>query len=435
MESLKKSIEVIEDIVNNGNNFHSALKKCFENESKNKSISSSDISALCGCYLRHFIVFNRLIDDNFENIDSSLRITLGLVLSNGLFLKRLSKEDTFNFLKTTVDSLNTKFDLDKFEKIYDSKVNGEPLIDIPYEKDDKNYQNYLISPDFVSQRYNIEPWIYSMWKKQFGTNKALKTAKCLQKTLPTYVLVNSLKNDKLKLLESYKDDLIDTEKSDVLKYDKKEPIRRKNFLITNRSVVINYSLKEILDELDIDIIKPVYFYLGNLNNIFLDLCFKFKNNLHLDCFITPNKDLYNFRSLATRYQVNNINFIECEVTDLISGIYNKCQLFVVLPDSSNFYRLKSEPDYFLHFDQNNLDNYISKQKETLDEAAKYIEDGGHILYAVNTLNRKEGQSVVYEFLSKNKYFTLVKEHQCFPYEKESDMMYYALLVKGNKSND
>ncbi len=435
MKAYYESINILKEIINNHVSFHLALKKSFEDKD-GKELQSSDISALCGCYLRHYIVFNNVLSSKIEQLNDNLRYALGLILANGLFLKRFSKEESFEFLNNFIKENNINFDIAIFEEIYKDKVeNNEPLIISKFEKDSEDYNRYLISTEFISQRFNIPEWIYKMWKSQFGTNKALKTVKCLQKYLPNYLLLNTNKNNKAQLLDTYKNELLDTDYEDIVKYVGKEPIRRKKYLVANKVAKVSLILKEIMDGIDIDVLKSVYFYLGTINNIFLNYAFKYNNNLAMDIFITPNKDLFSFKTIANRYQIKNVNFIECEPSALITGISNKSQLFVVMPESSNLYRLKGEPDYFLVFKQDSLDQLIENERNTLSEASKFVEDGGYLLYAVNTLNKKEGETIIFDFINKNKEFTIEKQRQVFPYENEGEMMFVALLKKGSKIND
>lgn len=420
MESLNAALIVLQDIIANKTSFHSALKKCFDSIDKNK-ISSGDVSALCGCYLRHYIVFNTIFDKYFSNAKDNTKIAMGLCFANALFLKRLNNDDCLKFVTDVAKNDNYELNIDDFKNLLEKKINGEPLINPELNK---------ISYEFISQRYNVNEWICKMWTNQFGKNKAIKIARANTKTAPIYLQVNTLLCDKKTLLESYKDEFIDTPKNDLLIYNKKDSIRRKQYIVTNKAVIISPIIKEILDKIDIDVLKPVYLYSGYANgNVFLNLSFRFLNNLHIDNFITPNKDLFTIAPIVNRYQLKNINTIECTPSGLITAISSKTPLFVVMPDSSNFYRLRNEPDYFLNFDKNSLDDLITKQKETIQECSKYVEDDGLLVYFVTTIDRKEGQLIVLDFLSKNKQFTLLDDRQCFPFEEEGDSIYYAILKK------
>ena len=83
----------------------------------------------------------------------------------------------------------------------------------------------------------------------------------------------------------------------------------------------------------------------------------------------------------------------------------------------------------LHFDPQNLDKYIAKQKEVLKDLSTFVNDGGILIYMVDTLNKKESLSVVSSFLLNNPEFELIDERQIFPFEDEDVALYYAVMKK------
>ena len=88
------------------------------------------------------------------------------------------------------------------------------------------------------------------------------------------------------------------------------------------------------------------------------------------------------------------------------------------------------PDYFLRFDIQKLDELIANQTKALNEASAQVEDGGYLLYLVDTISKKETMGLIGEFLKEHSEFTLVEDKQYFPYKKFGGSYYYAVLKKG-----
>ena len=100
-----------------------------------------------------------------------------------------------------------------------------------------------------------------------------------------------------------------------------------------------------------------------------------------------------------------------------------------MPDNSRLNLLQVLPDYFLRFDIAKLDELIANQIASLKEASHQVEDGGYLIYLVDTISKKENIGVINEFLKDHHEFTLVKDKLYFPYKKYGTSFYFAILKK------
>ena len=105
-----------------------------------------------------------------------------------------------------------------------------------------------------------------------------------------------------------------------------------------------------------------------------------------------------------------------------------------MPDSSRLNLLQVLPDYFLRFDIEKLDELIANQLKALNESANQVEDGGYLLYLVDTISKKENGGVINEFLKQHPEFTLIKDKLYFPYKKFGGSIFYAVLKKESKND-
>lgn len=69
------------------------------------------------------------------------------------------------------------------------------------------------------------------------------------------------------------------------------------------------------------------------------------------------------------------------------------------------------------------------QRQILAASAQYVRDGGVLVYATCTLNRKENEEAVHTFLQNASGFRLEEERTWFPYEEAHEGFYAAKLIK------
>ena len=77
-----------------------------------------------------------------------------------------------------------------------------------------------------------------------------------------------------------------------------------------------------------------------------------------------------------------------------------------------------------------LDEYLKEEKTALYEGANFVEDGGSLVYCINTVNQKEGRLMIEAFLNDHPEFSLTEEKQKFGFGDGDACFYYAILVKG-----
>jgi 16S rRNA C967 or C1407 C5-methylase (RsmB/RsmF family) len=129
------------------------------------------------------------------------------------------------------------------------------------------------------------------------------------------------------------------------------------------------------------------------------------------------------------FQLSNISLYESEPKGLITFLSKKQDVVFVVPQCSKFDLIRSLPDFFIHFKQEDLDRLIISQKEALFESCQFVEDRGLLFYGVNTMNQKEGKLLIEEFLQYHPQFKLIQEFQYFPFDKFNTALYVAAMRK------
>ena len=97
--------------------------------------------------------------------------------------------------------------------------------------------------------------------------------------------------------------------------------------------------------------------------------------------------------------------------------------------------LRSEPDYFLHFESGHMDESLQTQITTLEECSKFVDNGGRLIYAIPTISKKEGPYLISNFIKNHPEFKLLVERQIFPFEGFESSLYFAIITKEESKLD
>lgn len=69
------------------------------------------------------------------------------------------------------------------------------------------------------------------------------------------------------------------------------------------------------------------------------------------------------------------------------------------------------------------------QKAIIDSASKYLTIGGIMVYSTCSINKKENEDTVNEFLMNNKGYSLIHEETCLPFGDEKEGFYMAKIIR------
>lgn len=382
--------------------------------------TKSNVTALVGCELRHHFIFDNLINRFIgENVEFEKTIYLRFYLSNHLFLRRFADSEILELAKKDMDSK----EVDELISFVDSTNEIIP------EELDKS------SPEFLSLRYNTPAWVIRMWQKQYGKGVVFKVLKVNYRRTVASIRVNEKEIDIDSFISKHPD-ISRAPIDNMVIYSERGNAKSLEEFKNNKIFFMKMATKDVIDSLNLDPIQRVAIYSETPNNIYLELMTKFGNNYPLDLVINHTASLYETRRVAKENGYQRLYIYESAYSGLVTCLSKKVNTFICLPKSSMLDLLRSTPDYFLRIKQEQLDQIISDEFSCLEECAKYIEDDGELVYMIPTLSRKESGSLIANFLVKHPEFSLIKEHQYFPFESFDSCMYYARLKKmGDTNND
>lgn len=405
--------DILQKIIFENVPFSLALKQAF----KNDSVAKEDrpiVSALVGCALRHYLVMERLIKDAYPDIESDGFIALLVAFSNALFIKKLNQDEC--------NELAASFLKEEYIKVSDfiaPYLEGKKLVPEEIE---------VGSFDFLSYRYNTPVSVIKMWNKQFGHVTASRILRANSKPAPTVLRINNnLISD-----EDFFNQYPDFEKCDVSGAAlyigegrfKNHPAMEKGLV-----VALPLAYKEMVDEGDVDLLRGLAIYAEYPNDLLTELLARFNNLNNIEFMAGTYSAFINTKNALNKHAIKGINVYEANASSIITCVSKPVHTFIVMPDSSRLNLLQVLPDYFLRFDINKLDELIANQSKTLNEASNQVEDGGYLLYLVDTISKKENSGVINEFLKGHPEFALIKDKLYFPYKKFGGSYFFAVLKK------
>ena len=398
--------------------FSLALKQTFKHENVAKE-DRPIVSALVGCALRHYLVMERLINEAYPNIESEGFIALLVAFSNALFIKKLNQDDCNELAQSFLKEEDVK--VVDFIAPY---LNGKKLVPEDIE---------VGSFEFLSYRYNTPVSVIKMWNKQFGHVTTSRILRANSKPAPAVLRINNtLISD-----EDFFNQNPDFEKVDVsgVALYKGEGKFKNHPVIEKRLVnALPIAFKEMLDEGDVDILRGLAVYTEYPNDILIELLSRFDNLNNVEFIAGTYSAFTNTKNVLNKNSLKGINVYEANASSIITCVSKPVHTFIVMPDSSRLNLLQVLPDYFLRFDIEKLDELIANQVKALNEAANQVENGGYLLYLVDTVSKKENGGVINEFIKQHPEFTLIKDKLYFPYKKFGGSYFYAVLKKENKND-
>ena len=413
--------DVLKKIVIDGVPFNLAIKNEFRN-GKNDLGFKKDVALNVGCTLRHYLVFNEIITRfTSEELQEEKKLALMILLSDFLFIKRLDENEKYSFIEEAFKDIKS---IEEIKTLINEYVKGKNLIpdDYPFE-----------SNEFLSFRYNTPLWLVKMWKKHYGYHLCKKILKANSRSSYVYCRINNSKTKEVFLAEN--SDFGDTSlANDMVIYNGRSPLKDLEIYKSGDIFPFKTSIKNLFDRLDLDPIKGIAYYAGFVNLFYLEIMAKFSKYVAFDYIAGQSQAYFDAKKVFNYYGLKNVRLYEEKITSLETILSNKVHTFFVLPLNSNFSLLRNTPDYFLRFKKEMLDELIQGEFDSLNEASKFVEDGGDLVYIIPTISYKESHGVVEKFLLGNNQFSLLEEKQYLPCDDFDSSVYFAILRKNNKND-
>ena len=307
-------------------------------------------------------------------------------------------------------------------------LNKEAYINNEYvdlaNKYDKAFINAILRKEYEFKKgeeyinNSLPKWIYNLLAKQYSEEELDKILKNYKRVPIVYYRINHHKATfaDFKDIEIINDDTFTSKKS-LLNCDE---FKKGMFYIediNSSSLIKNLDLKEDDVLLDVcsapgsklfnclDIVKPSNAYSNELHEHRLKL-------------IEDRAKLLGFEG------VHYLNLDGRILSDVLDVKFDKILLDV---PCSGLGTIGRKPDLKYHLKPESLDDLQTIQKDLLETCCKLLKIGGQILYSTCTLNKKENDKQVSNFLNQHQDFKLIKEETII--NDYGDCFYYAVIEK------
>lgn len=413
-------MEVIED----KKGFYSAISDHIYSGNFDKKIKAEMVTVVGACVRHH--LFYKVIMEKFGEFE--LRESfyyIAATLTDIFFTKRLNREECIQYGILALEINEPTIDIEIFKEICNVESPLKLLESCGYEYG---------TPRAFSVRYNVPEWIFNLWAKQYGKNIAIKTVIKLTSKQKQYVKINS-RFDLTNSFELPEDEFVPSESFDGLyEYIGQKSLKKSELIANYKIFTTNEMDNELLNSLkNLDLMQHVAFYFYEKSNFHINLMNSLNGNCRLSLFCNDFTKTTKSLDYIKKYKNNNTLYAQAACDSLNSYIEKgSLDLFVLFPDSSNLNYVNSSPEYLINFDSNKLDGIIRTEKDDIECASEFIAEGGYLVYATHTLNKKENEQIVSDFLVKHQNFSLVCEKTTFNTNKKGSVFgFYAILMRNN----
>lgn len=413
MQEFDLAEKVLEDIVVGDTYFNEALRKIFQADASLRPMRGT-VAGLVGCELRHHILFEYLLSD-YKELTPEEKRTISLALANLYFYRRIDKDTTKEILESKVEAAH----LEAIKPLLDKAETDGPYIPENISKQSNRY---------LSLRFNTPEWVLKIFE-HYGFGATYKVLKKNNRPFSSNLRVRESVMSVEEVLAK-NPEFKETKVPGIITYTGKESLR-KNQLVKNGTIFKEKAAtKQIIDKFHIEEPKELFVYNGNEDSSLLkEIVENYGASIGINMGVKDLDKYADVSRLIKQKQLKNINFFGSSLDSLLVSISRPQDLVIVSPDSSNFDLIREQPDYLLHFKKDAMDELFAQEKEALNECAKFVAEGGTLIYMIYTISKKEGHQTIFDFLANNKEFQFVEEKQYLPYEDEETALYYAVLHK------
>ena len=423
MNNIYLSAKIIETVLDKDIIFSLAIHHVLDKLKEEKE-DKKTASALAGCALRHYYLFNRLVDDNLPDLTKEQKYIAFSYLADLIFVNKINEKERDEYFICHLQEQDYPLDTAKVENL--KKVVSDKSHLIP-ESINRN------SIEFLSLRYNVEPWLITMWRRHFSDKNTRLILKANCKSPATYCRLNNVQaEDLIKDYPEFKK----CEFDGYVRYENKNSLK-KHMAYENMQVFrLSPVYKKIFENVDLDILKGIAIYGGSsISGPLIEMIVRLSSSLPVEAILSNSENYFDTQRLCHNLKLHNVNTYQASAEQILTVLSKPVHVFCVVPENTHFDLLRIYPDFSLKFKRDQIDEILMKQNVALNEASQHLDNDGYLVYIVPTLNQKEGHRMITSFLEAHKEFSLIEEEQFFPFDKYDASLYYAVMQKGENHHD
>ena len=416
--------KVLEKIVFEKRPFSDALTEVFSSE----NLASSQLSlvrSLSSCTLHHYRLLFHHVDRYFPMLTIEEKLYLMIAVGNNVFIKRIAANTIFDALRHFLKNAHVS-ELD-IETFCEASQAGSPLINPELKPN---------SPEYLELKFNTPAWLIKMWTKHFGFPNTLKILNANSKPVVQACRVNTQRTTVEELTKTYPS-LTPGPIPHTVIYEGRTPLKKERFFQEHLLFTQRLAVTEIINQINFDNVHGQLLIVESRPQaLYLEVPILTQGRISLNVVTNSIERKLAMQKGVQEFGLQRVTVYEGTAENMVTQISQPQDMVLVVPQCSKFDLIRSLPDFFVQFQQDELDPLIHEQTTMLHHASTFVEQGGLLFYGVNTLNQKEGAWLIKQFCETHPEFTLVFEKQYFPFDTWRTALYVAALRKKKaKVND
>lgn len=286
------------------------------------------------------------------------------------------------------------------------------------------------SIDDLSVKYSCPPHLINMWRKMYGKESANSILEAINGKPPVFAVPNTLYIDADELQYELLNCGIDCSVvGDVVKISSSFDLSNCKTFIDGLFHIEDLSSYNCAVALDAKSEETVFDICSAPGGKAFTIAERMKNKGRIYAFDLHEHRVKLINDGAKRL---GINIIDAEVNDalIFNSEFPKADRILCDVPCSGFGIIRRKPE-IRYKELDSIKELPEIQYNILNTSAKYLKDGGRLIYSTCTLNKRENEKVVERFLSENSCYSLKYSKTEFPSSDGGDGFYYAVMEKKN----
>ena len=286
----------------------------------------------------------------------------------------------------------------------------------------KIINNNILLPKDNNILYSIPEWIYKLWLKQYKEDITNNLCKHSTNKLNIYYRLNTLKatyNDIPYNITKYNNNYFTSDTNLI----KTKEFKEGYFIVQDygtNNIVNALDLKDNLNVLDMcsapgTKTSQIASIMNNTGNIIA-------TDLHLHRVELINNTI-------NKLNIKNIKAMQYDHCNINDNFINQFDRILLDAPCSGLGVLSRKPEIKFKLKPTDIDDIVKLQELLLDNAYKYLKSNGILVYSTCTMNLKENQKQILNFINKYNDIELLEENNIYGYLNNSDSFYYAKIIK------
>lgn len=284
----------------------------------------------------------------------------------------------------------------------------------------------------LSFKYSYNPWITSLWLKQYNEEKAEEMMQAGNLMPPFTIRINNLKTTKENLIESLVkhgikveipkscENVLNVKGSGLLEL---EEYKKGLFFIQD---IASSMAVEYLDPKPMDTVIDICAAPGGKTVTAAELM---ENKGQILAFDIYENKLHHIEERASRLGIDIIKTFQKDGTILDETLIEIADKVICDVPCTGLGVVRRRPEIKYKNIKDDGKELAVKQLKILKNASKYVKKGGDLLYSTCTINSIENSDVVEAFIKENQNFKLISTRQLLPTRDNSDGFYYCVMRK------